>query len=233
MTSRAFSFLKGIMSKIWNAAEYDLSRRRLIPCYDQFYGTAAELAYRTIQVKSPAILDLGAGTGLLSEQVLQRFSTATLTVLDESSEMLAKAQIRLAKYTPKVFVQPMTDPLPSGRFHAIISSLAIHHLEDADKKVLFHRIFTALEPGGVFINCEQILGETGWQQALFEQTHLDDTRALGSSEEEITAAVERMKYDKCAPLQEQVSWLRALRYENAASYFHSFRFAVYAGWKPN
>lgn len=220
------------MSKIWNAADYDLSRRRLIPCYDLFYGTATELASRTIKDENPAILDLGAGTGLLSEHVLQKFATARVSLLDESAEMLAKAQIRLAKYQPAIFIQPMTDPLPIGEFHAIISSLAIHHLEDEDKRNLFQRIFEALEPGGVFINCEQILGETIWQQILFEETHLDGARALGSSETEIQAAIERMRYDKCVTLQAQVSWLREFGFECADSYFQSFRFAVYAGWKP-
>ncbi|HND47402.1 MAG TPA: class I SAM-dependent methyltransferase [Anaerolineales bacterium] len=220
------------MSKIWNAAEYDVSRRRLIPCYDLFYGTAVELASRTVKDKNPSILDIGAGTGLLSEHVLQKFPTANLALLDESAEMLAKAQIRLEQYKPKVFVQAMTSALPSEKFHAVISSLAIHHLSDKDKKGLFKRVFDILEPGGIFINAEQILGETPWQQSLFEETHLDGARALGSSEEEIQAAVERMSYDKCSPLQEQILWLKEIGFENAASFFHSFRFAVYAGWKP-
>ncbi|HMV28205.1 MAG TPA: class I SAM-dependent methyltransferase [Anaerolineales bacterium] len=220
------------MSKIWNAAEYDVSRRRLIPCYDLFYGTAVELASRTVKETNPSILDIGAGTGLLSEHVLQKFPTANLALLDESAEMLAKAQIRLEQYKPKVFVQAMTSALPSEKFHAVISSLAIHHLSDKDKKGLFKRVFDILEPGGIFINAEQILGETPWQQSLFEETHLDGARALGSSEEEIQAAVERMSYDKCSPLQEQILWLKEIGFENAASFFHSFRFAVYAGWKP-
>ena len=220
------------MSKIWNAAEYDVSRRRLIPCYNLFYGTAAELALRTVKEKNPSILDIGAGTGLLSEHVLQNFPNAVLTLLDESSEMLSKAQIRLEHYKPRVVVQAMTDLLPSGKFHAVISSLAIHHLADEDKKELFKRIFDILEPGGVFINGEQILGATPWEQALFEDTHLDGARALGSNEAEIQAAIERMTYDKCSPLQEQISWLKDIGFENADSFFHWFRFAVYAGWKP-
>lgn len=221
------------MSKIWNAAEYDESRRRLIPCYDLFYATATELAARTVKVTSPAILDLGAGTGLLSEFVMQRFPSASLTLLDESAEMLSKAQLRLERYNPRVFIQPMTAPLPTGKFHAVISSLAIHHLPDDDKRDLFSRIFQSLEPDGIFINGEQILGETEWQQQLYEDTHLNGARALGSDEEEIRAAKERMSYDRCATLKDQVSWLREIGFQNADSFFHSFRFAVYAGWKPS
>ena len=219
------------MSKIWNASEYDSSRRRLIPCYDLFYVTVADLTARSINVSSPAILDLGAGTGLLTEFIMQKVKSAELYLLDESSDMLAKAQQRLMQYNPKLFVQPMTDRLPTKTFHAVISSLAIHHLTDEDKRDLFKRIHQSLAPGGVFINAEQILGTTEWQQKLYEDMHLNGARLLGSDEDEIRAAQERMSYDRCATLSDQISWLREIGFQNADSFFHSFRFAVYAGWK--
>ena len=103
------------MSKIWNASEYDISRRRLIPCYDLFYSTAAELAARSIKNSSATILDIGAGTGLLSEFVIQKVGSASLYLLDESPDMLSKAQERLAQYNPKIFIQSMTAPLADRR----------------------------------------------------------------------------------------------------------------------
>ena len=220
------------MSKIWNASEYDISRRRLIPCYDLFYSTAAELAVRSIKSSSAAILDIGAGTGLLSEFVMQKVGSASLYLLDESPDMLSKAQERMAQYNPKIFIQSMTAPLPAGTFNAVISSLAIHHLFDDDKRDLFKRIYRSLAPGGVFINGEQILGTSEWQQQLYEDIHLNGARALGSSEDEIRAAQERMAHDHCSTLADQVSWLKEIGFQNADSFFHSFRFAVYAGWKP-
>lgn len=219
------------MSKIWNASEYDLSRHRLIPCYDLFYATAADLTAWSIKVPSPMILDLGAGTGLLSEFVMGKVKSASLYLLDESSDMLAHAQQRMAKYDPKIFIQSMTEPLPAMTFHAVISSLAIHHLTDENKRDLFKRIYQSLAPGGVFINAEQILGDTEWHQQLYEEMHLNGARALGSDEDEICAAQERMAYDRCATLSDQVAWLREIGFQNADSFFHSFRFAVYAGWK--
>jgi tRNA (cmo5U34)-methyltransferase len=78
---------------------------------------------------------------------------------------------------------------------------------------------------------EQILGDTEWQQQLYENMHLDGTRALGSDENEIRAAQERMAYDRCATLSDQVSLLKQIGFQNADSFFHSFRFAVYAGWE--
>jgi tRNA (cmo5U34)-methyltransferase len=222
------------MSKIWNASEYDLSRRRLIPCYDLFYTSAADLAARTVRnISSPAILDIGAGTGLMSEFVMQKVKSASLYLLDESTDMIAKAKQRLGQYHPTIFIQSMTESLPEIKFDAVVSSVAIHHLTDEDKRNLFKRIYESLAPGGVFVNAEQILGETEWQQQLYEDMHLNGARVLGSDEDEIRAAKERMTYDKCATLADQISWLKEIGFQNAASFFHSFRFAVYAGWKED
>jgi len=220
------------MSKIWNASEYDLSRRRLIPCYDLFYATAADLAARAVRdVSSPAILDLGAGTGLMSEFVMQRVGAASLYLLDESTDMTAKALARLEQFKPVLFIQSMTEPLPAMQFHAIVSSVAIHHLPHEEKHKLYKRIFQALAPGGVFVNAEQVLGETAWHEEIYEEMHLGGARALGSDEDEIRAAKERMGYDKCATLADQISWLKEIGFQHAAAFFEWSRFAVFAGWK--
>ncbi len=220
------------MSKIWNASEYDLSRKRLIPCFDAFYSTAADLAAATIKKTSPSVMDIGAGTGLLSEFVAQKIHPAALSLLDESPEMLAKAETRLAKYKPTLHIQKFTDPLPAGKFDAIISAVAIHHLHDEEKQNLFSRIYESLAPGGIFINAEQILGSSKWHEKLNDDMHLNGARALGSSEDEIRAAQERMLFDRCATLSDQISWLREIGFERVDTYFQWFRFAVYAGWKP-
>lgn len=219
------------MSKIWDATIYDLSRRRLIPCYDLFYGTAADLVFHSIQSQAPKILDLGAGTGILSEFVANRFPSPSLSLLDVSAEMLEKAQSRLARYSPKIHIQEMTAPLPAGAFDAIISSLAIHHLSDEEKQHLYAKAWGALRPGGLFLNAEQILGESQEQENFFNQMHLTGARALGSSEEEINQAIQRMKFDRCAPLNKQIDWLSRAGFVHAGVFFQHFRFAVFAGWK--
>jgi len=219
------------MSTIWNAKTYDSERRRLVPCFDQFYGTAVELVACTARSK-PRILELGAGTGLLSGMLVERVSPSALFLLDASAEMLAGACERLVNWHPVIAAQQLTDPLPAGPFHAVISALAIHHLEDDKKIDLFERVFEALAPGGIFVNAEQILGLSDWHQRLYERVHLDGARALGSSEAMIADAEQRMKQDRCATLSAQLAWLRELRYERVDSFCQWFRFAVYAAWKP-
>ncbi len=64
------------------ARQYDAQRRMLIPCFNDFYSIAVSLAETDKQ--NPAILDVGAGTGLLSSMVLQKFPVARLTLIDIS-----------------------------------------------------------------------------------------------------------------------------------------------------
>ena len=48
---------------------YDQQRKKLIPCFDDFYDIAVALA--ELENDTPTILDLGAGTGLLSSFILR------------------------------------------------------------------------------------------------------------------------------------------------------------------
>lgn len=218
------------MNSVWNPATYDEARRRLVPCFDAFYGTVAELVRRTSPSAAPRVLDLGAGTGLLSEQVLSKVKPASLTLLDGSAEMLAKARQRLAGFSPTVVVASFSQPLPAGPFDVVMSALAIHHLDDAAKRDLFARLRRSLVPGGLFVNAEQVLGRTAEEQGLHETIHLDAARSLGSTEAELNEGRERMKLDRCATLSDQVRWLTEAGFADAGVYFQWFRFAVYAGW---
>lgn len=217
---------------IWDAhaRDYDDARRRLVPCFDAFYGTVAQLVATTAKAR-PRVLDLGAGTGLLSEQVSAKVSLGALVVQDGSADMLALARQRLASLKPETVVSNFNDPLPAGSFDVIMSSLAIHHLEHVEKRALFKRIHASLNPGGLFVNADQIAAITHAQQSLLEATHLNTARSLGSSEEEIAASLERMKLDRCAPIAPQITWLNEAGFPEAGVFFQWFRFAVFAAWK--
>jgi tRNA (cmo5U34)-methyltransferase len=140
------------------AAGYDVLRRRLIPPFDRFYGSAVDalaLARRPVR----RVLDLGAGTGILSLRVAAAYPGAELVLVDGAPAMLEEARGKLAG-TVTLHVADLRDPLPGDSFDAVVSALAIHHLQDADKRDLYARAHDALAPGGVFVNAEQVAGST-------------------------------------------------------------------------
>ena len=60
----------------------------------------------------------------------------------------------------------------------------------------------------------------------------EQVTALGSGPEEIAAAEGRMAHDRCAPLDEQLGWLRAAGFADVDCPFKAWRFAVYSGTRP-
>jgi tRNA (cmo5U34)-methyltransferase len=212
-----------------HAPEYTALRRRLVPGFDVFYGSVTDVL-RLIDGGIHRVLDLGAGTGLLAEQVATAFPAARIELLDGSEPMLAQARARLGE-TPAAFhVRDMADPLPEGPFDAIVSALAIHHLTDADKRELMARVRARLRPGGVFVNAEQVSGPTPELTRIYEDRWADDCRALGASEDELDGARERQRHDRCADVETQLRWLREAGFAAADCVYKSWRFAVIAGF---
>lgn len=212
------------------AQAYDAMRRRLIPCFDEFYGAGLRLIAEWQTQDTFRVLDLGAGTGLFSTMILERFPKAEIHLIDASTGMLDQAKERFQGNPSITYgVADMVSAELGGPWDLIVSALAIHHLEDRAKQDLFARIVAALRPGGLFVNAEQVLGPTTKAEERYVRFWHEDIRALGVSEEEITRAAERMAFDRCAPAEAQLVWMRDAGLSDVDCSFKSWRFAVLSG----
>jgi tRNA (cmo5U34)-methyltransferase len=216
-----------------HAAEYTARRRRLVPVYDAFYGAAVDVLRLLGQDGVGRVLDLGAGTGLLSEQVVQTFPQARVELLDGSEPMLREARGRLGAAVSAVHLADMAGTLPSGPFDAVVSALAIHHLEHQDKRALNARVHGVLRPGGVFVNAEQVSAPTPELTEIYEARWADECRALGATEQELAEARERMRHDRCIDVEPQLRWLREAGFAPADCVYKHWRFAVMVGFKED
>ncbi len=215
------------------APDYDAPRFRLVPDLNAYYGSVADvLAFDHASGDEFRVLDLGAGTGLLSSFVAPRFPRARFVLADGAPQMLAGARERFAGESRFEFLEHdfARDDIPSG-FDCVISALAIHHLAPEQLEPLFRRIFEALKPGGAFVNADQTLGVSPRLADAFEAKWRENGRANGSSEEEIETAIERRKIDQHAPLEKQLNAMRRVGFEEVECVYKRFLFAVYAGWK--
>ena len=107
------------------------------------------------------ILDLCCGEGLLTQALLDGFPGCQVHGLDGSPKMIERIKTTLAVYGNRF--EAMRFDLPTRdwrRFpwpvHAVVSSLAIHHLDDTEKQTLFKDIASLLAPGGSFIIADLI-----------------------------------------------------------------------------
>ncbi|HYD31731.1 MAG TPA: class I SAM-dependent methyltransferase [Azospirillaceae bacterium] len=214
-----------------HAVEYDALRRKFIPCFDGFYGTALDLVGH-LAGQGARVLDLGAGTGLMSAMILERLPDARLTLVDISDGMLDMARRRFGDRVGYRIADYAAAPLRADGeppFDAVVSALSIHHLEQADKRALFARVFEALAPGGVFVNADQVAGPTPELDAWYDAAWVRQIRANGITERQLAEARDRQRHDRLAPLADQLRWLAEAGFTRVDGVFKSWGFVVYAG----
>lgn len=119
-----------------------------------FEGYYDVLAYVHSLIDNPVekkILDIGVGTGLLSYLLYKRGSQ--IWGLDFSEKMIERAQRKMPKasFFQHDFSRGLPDEVSTMKFDYIISSYAIHHLNDEGKIKLVEELKTILKDTGKII----------------------------------------------------------------------------------
>ena len=173
------------------------------------------------------VLDLCCGEGLMTSAIMEAVPGATVLGYDGSAAMLDEVrrrvpdpsrlqtrQIDLEATDWRNFDQPL---------RAVVSSLAIHHLDGQAKHALFADIRNALAPGGVFVLADVVEVTTGiarqvaadmWDEEIRRRS-LDHDGTLRSHEAFRKSGWNHFRtgamdpIDKPSTLVEHVDWLRA------------------------
>jgi tRNA (cmo5U34)-methyltransferase len=212
-----------------SAEYYDDWIKKALPSCDELFAAAVDSIPfgATDPIK---VLDLGAGTGLFSWYILQKFHQADFTLLDIADKLLEIAKERFASH-PQQFqtiIQDYKNLELSTKFDLIISSLSIHHLQDEEKKQLFKKVYSHLKPHGVFINVDQIKGPTDVFQTLYWSNWLDKVRQADATEEQIQESIQRRtEFDKDATLLDQLSWLHSAGFNQVDCLYKNFFVGVF------
>ena len=168
------------------------------------------------------VLDLGTGDGRLLA-LLRKDRPSMLGVgLDFSELMLEAARERFAHDSRIDFVtHDLDEALPElGRFDAVVSSMAIHHLEHERKRSLYSEIFGLLEPGGVFANFEHVASPT-------HRLHLAFFAAIEEPLENEDPS------DRLLDVETQLGWLRELGFDDVDCYWKWLEMALLMSVKPS
>ena len=193
-------------------AEYDGSIRRWIPGYAEMLQRAAASA---AELMPGLVVDLGAGTGALSEALLEREEVQQVELVDIDPEMLDAARARLEAWGERVrfSLRSFDEELPSA--DAFVASLSLHHIPTIEgKKALFGRVYDALPAGGRLINADCCMPtDPAERQALFEHWAAHQV-AHGVTEEQAWRHFEEWaEEDTYLPLDQELAALRAVGFE--------------------
>jgi tRNA (cmo5U34)-methyltransferase len=132
------------------ATAYDRTALASMPGYGDLHR-ALLYGIPYLPTRSFRVLELGVGTGTLTALVLSAFPHAHVTGVDLSPRMIERARDKLRPYRSRVdLVAGDLGQFPAGKYDAVLSALAIHHLADRDKWRLFRKVYRLLPKGGYF-----------------------------------------------------------------------------------
>ena len=208
------------------AKEYDSNRRKFIPCFDSFYKNTTE--FITSNIEEPEqIVDLGAGTGLLTYFWYQQFPGSKYMLVDIADEMLDVARKRFdgienISYQTGNYI----DKFPGIVFDTVISALSIHHLEDKDKKKLFARIYDGLPDGGLFVNYDQFCAGQTEMDCWFNSFWESQLANSGLTDKDMELWKERRKLDRECTVGQEMDMLKDCRFKIVKCVYSCQKFSV-------
>lgn len=163
------------------------------------------------------VLDLSCGDGRLAALVLaNRPSVEAVVATDISPPMMDLARERFAD-DDRVEVREwnLNEPLaPLGQFDLVVTGFAVHHVDHARKQQLFGEVAGQLNPGGVFANLEVVASAT-------PERHAEFLTLIGRTTDD--------PEDQLAPVEDQLTWMRAAGLTNVDCLWRWRGFALLVG----
>jgi SAM-dependent methyltransferase len=222
-------------ANLWTSADHArdyLGRADSILHRTEGESTLLEFIPRTAR----RILDLGTGDGRLLALVKSELAKAQLAeggtgrdghskleavAIDFSPAMLEAAGKRFAEDSSVTIVAHNLDhPLPAlGKFDAVVSCFAIHHLVHERKRALYAEIHKLLSLGGVFCNLEHVASPT-------PRLHEEFLHRIGYTLETEDPS------NKLLDLETQLQWLREIGFADVDCHWKWRELALLVGRRP-
>jgi tRNA (cmo5U34)-methyltransferase len=144
-----------------NADDYDRTIRTFIPSYERMIATVVHWLDGHVP-PGGLVVDLGAGTGALSAAILDALPDVRVQLLDVDPNMLEVAATRCSPYAGRYELRRARFDEHLPRCHAVVASLALHHVAtQEEKRELYRAIFAALEPAGLVVVADALVYPDG------------------------------------------------------------------------
>lgn len=214
------------------ANSYDESISNIIP----FYNNMIEALINAIPFNNDdeiAILDLGCGTGNISELLINKFPNSHCTCLDLAENMIEITKNKLKSYeNMKFLVGDFSDFDFNQEYDVIVSSLAIHHIKENKEKIkLFQKIFNSLKKEGVFYNADVVSTSSNYLKQLNLDKWIEFMRKNYSKDVYSHWINNHKEGDYPSKLTDQLIWLKEVGFTDVDVIWKYYGHCVYGGKK--
>ncbi len=194
------------------------------------------------------VVELCCGEGLLARSILERHPTCYVHAFDRSHVMLDKARAALQPYANRFTLHTFELAAQDWRsfswpVRAIVSSLAIHHLDGNQKRELYRDLYRLLNPDGALILADLIqpahsqglqIAAQAWdesvqQEALARDGDLVALEVFQRDQWNIYRYPDPM--DKPSGLYDQLHWMGEVGFIDLDVYWLKAGHAIYGGRK--
>lgn len=206
--------------------EYDCKRKKFIPCYKDFYDSTTKFIASNIKYPN-SIIDLGAGTGLLTSFWYKYFPNSEYLLVDIANDMLEIAKKRFLGIQAITFDSlNYINCLPDKVFDVAISALSIHHLNEKEKELFFNNLYHSIVPNGVFVNYDQFCAENKIIDMYYNEYWIKHLYNCGLTERDLELWEERKQLDKEISVAREINMLKNSKFSHVECIYSAQKFSV-------
>jgi len=215
------------------AKKFDEIIIKLIPFYDQMVSALVDTIYfdnnATIR-----IIDLGCGTGTIAKKISEKYPNSKIVCLDIASNMIEIAKSKLSGHNDTQFITGDFSKIDfENKFDVVVSSLALHHLEnDIAKREFYTKIYNVLSDSGIFYNADVVLASTDYLQDVNMNRWMEFINKSLPMDEILNKWIPTYRAeDRPARLTDQLKWLEDIGFRSVDTIWKYYNFCVYGGLK--
>lgn len=203
-----------------------------------------DIVLSVLEAEPQCVVDLGSGTGILSDRLLRRFPEASVVAIDGAEAMVKKARGRLGSRARRVTFRvgdfrDLKRIAGGERVDAVVSSFALHHLGARDKRRVEAQARELLKPGGWFLNADIVVADSPVIERRTQELRVEGIveRARGrdprfrdaGSVRRYLAEMEAREGDQPLKLSQDLRILRSAGFRDVSVFWQEFREAVWGG----